>query len=286
MSKINERGRVKIIGNKRGGLYNSLTSLIIFGIMLAATIFLIINIFSQNNNQSDESLKLLKTTIETVSETSLSEKFISIDIDKETALIGFNPGADANFQYTFQGFTPEEKNVFFMKGFFMDKPDKCNIDKACLCLCRGYNYMTKADYPQMTVQDAHIVCEKELVCTSLEDVEFRDMKMPDVFDDNMGRTANLPDGVTERKDHYWTNGFIILRSDKIDNTKYEQYIISTTTNGGRGGGVSQVKVSHPLVVSGYMDYSPLRFIDAVVYSDANGKIGVCLKSNCNITLFT
>ena len=134
---------MKINKNKRGGLYNSLSSLIIFGIMLAATIFLTINIFSQDSNQSDESLKLLKETIENVSKKSLSEKFISIDLDKDTALIGFNPGEDANFQYTFQGFTPEEKHVFFMKGFFMDKPDKCSSDEACLCLCRGYNYMTK-----------------------------------------------------------------------------------------------------------------------------------------------
>jgi len=261
--------------------------------MLAATIFLIISIFSQNNNQSDESLKLLKEAIETVSKTSLSEKFISIDLDKETALIGFNPGADANFQYTFQGFTPEEKNVFFMKGFFMDKPDKCNIDKACLCLCRGYNYMTRADYPQMTAQDAHIVCEKELVCTSLEDVEFRDMKMSDVFDDSLystrlnqgnfrtpGTVSTVFQG-TPRPNQYWKNGFIVLRSDKIDNSKIESHIYSATVNG-QTDSTTNYEYIYPLIVSGYMDYSPLRFIDTVVYSDANGKVGICLKSNCNI----
>lgn len=269
---------------KKGGLYNSLSSLIIFGIMLVATIFLVQDIFSGTHNQNDESLKALKSAIENVSDAPLKETFLTLDLDEETALVGFNAGSGSNFQYTFDGFNPtEEKHIFFMKGFYMQRPDKCNLDEACICLCRGYDYTTKRDDPQMTAQDAQIICTKELTCTSIKDVEFKKMKMPEVFDDNLKRTQNLPDAVPKRDTHYWENGFIILRSDKIDNTKSETYTIYSSATGGASGRTIQTKISHPLVVSGYMDYVPLRFIDTIVYTNSNGQVGICLKAMCNIT---
>ncbi len=253
--------------------------------MLVAIIFLVTDLFSNKTNQNDESLMLLKETIQNVSGVPLREKSITLDLDEEVAIIGFNKGVDSHFEYAFDGFDKNtEAHVFFMKGFFMERPAKCNIDMSCLCICRGYNYVTKTNDPFMRAQDAQVFCEKELSCVALdESIEFRQMKMPQVFDDSMNRIANLRDGVPERKEHFWKNGFIILRSDKIDNTRSEEYVISTAIT---SHSTRDITISHPLVVSGYMDYSPLRFIDTTVYTDSNGKIGICLKSVCNITSFS
>lgn len=287
--------------NKKGYLFGALTDTIIFVILFIAFIIFATNLYANTRGDTPKSLKILNDAIKEVAKLPPgSSKLLKLSLDKDSAIIGFNPNKD--FLYVavpkieselkqFGGGNilglHQDKKFFYLKGFFMKRPTTggCkNPDDTCFCYCEGYNYETNPLSQYYQSEDAHIICEDGLVCIASEDVYIKDkIEMDTVFDD-LNRGFKYGPLTLERDQHYWDGSFIILRSSLINTREFallKSYEGSYTTSEGDVE-LNPEFYEYPWVISGYRDFYPLSVVDVTIVSQSDGTISICFKNDCSI----
>lgn len=270
---------------------------IIVFITLFVALFFWMEDFRNPFSSASDDLELLKSTIEEVGPLPIgSMKNITLELNKNSAIIGFNPGKD--FLYTYLGFNPSLiQHTFFMKGFYFERPQRgCAIDSACLCLCEDLGFETPlpnhATYKN--IEDAFITCGQQLKCVNIDETKLKPrMRMDNVFDDwktrQMKSGFNVGAEPAIRKDHYWDNSFIILRSDRIDPREYlgweggnsvTHFSKAEVDNEDVFLNNEDYKIVQPLIVSGFRDYYTLGIIDVTVVNYGINQVGICFKKDC------
>lgn len=278
--------------NKKGVAWGFLLELLIFIALFVAVIFWGQDILKPLVSSKD-SVDILKSAIEEVGPLNTgSLKTVSLKLNEDSAIIGFNPNKD--FIYTYSGLNLDTfQQTYFMKGYYMQRPKRgCDANKACLCLCEGYAVETPKLGDYVKREDSEIICQNELKCASVGDsIKFKSkMLMPDVFDDWQTRFA-LSNGKkveVNRDNHYWEDSFIILRSKLIDPRKTMYPVIDSKTIHEEKESVVRLdhetedsyKLVSPLIVSGFRDYYTLGIIDVSVVSQGSNTVSICMKKDC------
>ncbi len=262
-------------------MWLEISGMILFVIMLISVGTFASNLFS-SKNQTDESLKKLRDNIieVAINHSSGGGKTVIMPLDKNTAVVGFNPGAD--FSY----YSPDiakDPNKFYVptsthKGVFMKRPpisnEKCKDTETCLCACT-------IDFEDGTLKgniewdDKIIVCKNAKCLPLTYDSDRGDIQihlperiwMKDVFSDKDRGTVSMGryEVSTNRDTHYWENSFIVLRSDLIDPTG--------------------TALGWPIIVGGYRDFSPGKYSEVFINKvsnklDGSKIISICMKENC------
>lgn len=198
-------------------------------------------------------------------------KGVTIQLDEESAIIGFNPDADFNY-------IPKNK---WTKGSYLKRLSQCEKGKTCVCLCEGYDIADNG---------IDITCKKINYCRNFDSfVLKKNMYMKDVFDDLDVRNINAE---SKRGNDYWLDSFIILRSSKISPDKYsctvtQAIVILPLLNkvlGLKNAGCAKRDL-RPVIISGFRDFLTLQFADVYVRrvgTNSNGKavLDICFKKNC------
>lgn len=114
-----------------------------------------------------------------------------IYMEKKSFIVGFakNSNRFENHRFRYSGVEPTDVAVVF------DKPEKC-AGKSCLCFCNSMDLNQKQ-------QPISILCDKELICTPFNSIDFLPEKI--VIKDENGRTRLLFKG-----------GFIFIRGFEIE----------------------------------------------------------------------
>ncbi|MCF7865817.1 hypothetical protein K9L67_03690 [Candidatus Woesearchaeota archaeon] len=228
--------------------------------------------------KSEESINKLYDELQPTKEfTEVGQgKYISLKLDKETAIIGMNPGKD--FHYI-----PEAGYKGAM-AYYMKRPENCKKDKTCMCLCSGYDVEDAFDMKECVGKSCKITCDK-IECKSLEDINF-----PERTPMNTVFSYKEP---AEFQEHFWLDSIIILRSDKInptggfDNKLVNEARITLIPDALKPDFITKISDSFKdkLIVSGYSDYITPSLIDVFfkiesIDSNNNRIISMCLKDDC------
>ena len=99
-------------------------------------------------------------------------------LDKKSIIVGFTKDA-ARFEHHYQKIDS--------LVFFFDRPENCEDDKACICICQDYDFEETRNYPYSKE------CEKP-ICRSIDTVDF----IPETQ-------------VGGRFESLWKGGFLYLR---------------------------------------------------------------------------
>jgi len=277
-----------MVDRKAASVLTIIISVFLFMIVFIALANAGVKIFSPFLNTKN-SMDLVATKMTEVAKLPTNSVVtFQLTLDKDTAIIGMNPGKDFRYTTTMM----EEINVFAsnIKGFYFERPNNCKSDRVCLCTCSNFDLddlsLSGYDY-----ESGAISCSK-LECISINDAVFPDVStMPEVFDDKereyssaSGKNGEIP----PRSEHYWNNSIIILRSSKIDPSANVALTPKGDISNAPFGLFDNVGVA-PLIVSGYRDYSPSKVIDVSLKNIGGGLYGddfnppiisVCLKETC------
>jgi len=244
------------------------------------------NLFTDSKDDTDNSLQAIKDAFIEVainySGTGNGKSFV-VNLDKESAIVGFNPGSDFAYYSPDLDINPDPYFDLLRayKGVEMKRPPeadkKCSKNEACICSCSvdyddgkisGSSVLFGGDIPW---PDKLLVCENADCVPLVYKTKFNDimLKFPekslmlDVFEDKKRETASYAS--KDRSQHYWDNSIIILRTDLIEPL-------------GIHDGV-------PIVVAGYRDFFPSKYVEVFIKkvsnnADGSKTVGICLKENC------
>ena len=255
-------------------MYITIGGGVIFVILLIMGIVVVKNILSTYPKSQTSIINFTDALVEVQKNTATpgTGKWVTLQLDEESAIIGFNPDADFNYL---------PKNTW-TKGSYLKRPAQCEKGKTCVVVCQGYDIADNG---------IDITCRNiGFVYTSDSFVLKKKMYMKDVFDDLDVRNINE---MSKRGNNYWLDSFIILRSSKISPDKYqctltEAIVILPLLNkvlGLKNAGCAKMDL-RPVIISGFRDFRTLQYVDVFVRlagttSDGKAVLDICFKKDCD-----